>query len=177
MVRRRLALGLTSALLLAGCGGSTNATTQATSTSTPAPSTTTMQATVAPATTTTAAPAGTATTPAKTAPTTTATHTSTSAPSSGPADVAPATFVIRPGGALSPSTVSTVASVPIELTVVSGDGKAHRVLLSSPTPHALSIPARRRASVLVTGLRAGRYRISVDGVARGVLVVGFMPGP
>jgi hypothetical protein len=100
---------------------------------------------------------------------------SASAPPRGA--LVPATFKIRPGGRLSPPTVFAVVAFPVRITVISGDGRAHRVLLGTPTRHTLSVPAGGRASVTVPGLRTGRYRISVDGVARGALVVGFTPGP
>jgi hypothetical protein len=89
----------------------------------------------------------------------------------------PATFTVRQGGALIPPTVSAPASVTVVLTVVSGDGRAHRAVLETPTPHTLTVPASGRASVSVPGLRAGRYRVEIDGVVRGALVMGVKPGP
>jgi hypothetical protein len=41
----------------------------------------------------------------------------------------------------------------------------------------LAIPAGGRSSILIGGLRAGRYVLEVDGVARGGLDVGGQPGP
>jgi hypothetical protein len=180
MGRRTLALALMWSLLLAGCGGSKKATNSAApgSTATTTPATTpTTATTTTPTTTATTPPATPTTGTATTGSTTTGTQTSTSTPGPVQADVVPATFVVKPGGVLSPQTVSAVTSIPIELTVVSGDGKAHKALLSSPRPHSLSVPAGGRASVLLTGLLRGRYRISVDGFDRGTLVVGFTPGP
>ncbi|HUO74493.1 MAG TPA: hypothetical protein VMU39_27225 [Solirubrobacteraceae bacterium] len=89
----------------------------------------------------------------------------------------PATFVIRPGGTLAPPSVSAPAFLAVRLTVASGDGRAHHVVLKTPTPHTLSVPAGGRASVLVPGLRAGQYPIEVDGSARGLLSIGGEPGP
>jgi hypothetical protein len=60
------------------------------------------------------------------------------------------------------------------LTVVSGDGRAHRAVLNG---HELAVPADGRASVLLTGLKNGRYALDIDGVARGALIVGGAPGP
>ena len=189
MSRRTLALGLLGALALAGCGGTRHATSSAATTPAAAPaltstSTTTTTATTKTATTKTATTktATTKTASTKTASTKPATtkprsQTSTSAQPAPPVTLVPATFVVGPGGALSPSTVSAVASVPVELTVISGDGRAHKVILTSPTPHSLSVPAGRRASVLVTGLASGRYPISIDGIVKGALVIGFTPGP
>jgi hypothetical protein len=89
----------------------------------------------------------------------------------------PATFTVLTTGALSPPTVTAPSRIPVLLTVVSGDGRAHRAVLHSPVPHELTIPARGRASVLVTGLKDGRYALDIDGAPRGALVVGGAPGP
>jgi hypothetical protein len=89
----------------------------------------------------------------------------------------PATFMIERGGALDPSSVASPAFVRILLTVVSRDGAPHRVVLRTPTLQLLSVPASGRASVTIAGLRAGRYALEVDGIARGALIVGVQPGP
>jgi hypothetical protein len=89
----------------------------------------------------------------------------------------PATFLIRPGGALAPPSVSAPAFLAVQVTVVSGDGRAHQVVVRTPTPQTLSVPAHGHASVLVPGLRAGQYQIDVDGAARGLLSIGGEPGP
>ncbi len=89
----------------------------------------------------------------------------------------PATFTIRPGGRLDPSTVSSPAFLAVRLTIVAADGRAHKILLKAPQPHALSVPAGGRASVLIAGMRAGRYPLLVDGSPRGALLIGGEPGP
>jgi hypothetical protein len=89
----------------------------------------------------------------------------------------PATYVIRPGGALSPPLVSAPAAVAIALTVVSSDGRAHRVRLRSLNGPVLVVPAAGRASALFSALKAGTYPIYVDGARRGALVIGVTPGP
>ena len=89
----------------------------------------------------------------------------------------PATFRVGGGGRLDPPVISSPASLAIQLTVVSGDGKSHRALLRTPTPHALSVPAGGRATVLIGGLAPGHYVLTIDGVARGALDVGAHPGP
>jgi hypothetical protein len=86
----------------------------------------------------------------------------------------PATFTIGPSGKLTPPTVSAPASVAVQLTVTSADGKPHRVTLGG---HHLTVPAGGRASVLITGLKAGHYAVRVDGSPRGTLVMGAQPGP
>jgi hypothetical protein len=85
--------------------------------------------------------------------------------------------VIGPGGALSPPLVSAPASVTIALTVVSSDGRAHRVRLRSPNGPMLVVRAGGRASALLSALKAGSYPMYVDGVRRGALVIGVSPGP
>jgi hypothetical protein len=65
----------------------------------------------------------------------------------------------------------------VALTVVSGDGAAHRVVLASPAPQSLSVPANGRATARVAGLKKGGYPVKVDGRAAGVLVIGGQPGP
>lgn len=73
--------------------------------------------------------------------------------------------------------MTSPAFIAIELSMASADGKAHNVVLRTPTPHALHVPGGGRAAVFVPGLRAGRYPIKVDGAVRGALVVGGEPGP
>ena len=61
--------------------------------------------------------------------------------------------------------------------MVSGDGRSHEVVLRTEPPRALAVPAHGRATVLVTGLRVGRYTLDVDGKPHGTLVIGGAPGP
>jgi hypothetical protein len=65
----------------------------------------------------------------------------------------------------------------VQVTVISGDGRSHNVVLHTPTKYVLSVPARGRATVLIADLRVGRYPLDVDGTARGALVIGGSPGP
>jgi hypothetical protein len=81
------------------------------------------------------------------------------------------------GGQLSPRLVTAPAFLAVRLTVASGDGASHQVVLETPAPHALSVPANGKASVLVPGLRAGQYALKVDGTTRGGLMIGGEPGP
>jgi hypothetical protein len=89
----------------------------------------------------------------------------------------PATFKVLAGGRLRPPLVAAPAFLAVQVTVVSSDGKGHKALLMTPTPHSLSVPANGRASVLVPGLRAGEYRLEIDGATRGGLIIGGEPGP
>jgi hypothetical protein len=98
--------------------------------------------------------------------------------SGGSTDVrVPATFTIGSGGHLDPQTVSAPAFLAVRVTVSSADGKAHQVTVQTPVPRSLSVPAGGRASVRISGQRAGRYAINVDGRARGALLIGGEPGP
>ncbi|HEY2771947.1 MAG TPA: hypothetical protein VGI87_15330 [Solirubrobacteraceae bacterium] len=81
------------------------------------------------------------------------------------------------GGQLSPRLVTAPAFLAVQLTVSSGDGKSHQVVLETPAPRTLSVPASGKASVLVPGLRAGEYALKVDGSTRGGLMIGGEPGP
>lgn len=107
---------------------------------------------------------------ATTAPATTGT---TTAPPRAHANV-PAVFKVSAGGSLTPRTISVPAALPVQLTVVSRDGRSHTAVLKS---HSLSVPAGGRASVLVSGLAPGTYALAIDGATRGSLVIGVQPGP
>jgi hypothetical protein len=67
--------------------------------------------------------------------------------------------------------------VAIELTVISGDGHAHQVVVGTAPERSLAVPARGRVSLRLTGLKVGRYELVVDGASAGALVVGVQPGP
>jgi hypothetical protein len=86
----------------------------------------------------------------------------------------PAIFMVGPGGKLLPSSVSAPTGVLIGLTLISADQKAHRVTVDHQT---LPVPARGRNYAALRGLQAGRYPVLVDGVRRGLLVVGGRVGP
>jgi hypothetical protein len=78
---------------------------------------------------------------------------------------------------LIPATVSAPAFLAVRVTVSSADGAGYQVVLHTPTPHTLAVPAGGTASVLIPGQRAGQYGIDVDGRARGALLIGGEPGP
>jgi hypothetical protein len=89
----------------------------------------------------------------------------------------PATFTIGATG-VSPKTVSAPAFLAVQLTVVSGDGKGHAVVVVLPEGRrSLSVPAHGRASTLIPGLKAGQYAVDIDGKPRAVLLIGGEPGP
>jgi hypothetical protein len=89
----------------------------------------------------------------------------------------PATFVLRSGGRLDPPQISVPALLAVQLTVDSRDGRSHHVVLRTPTPNLLSVPANGHASILIPGLKAGRYRLVIDGAVAGLLITGAEPGP
>jgi hypothetical protein len=86
----------------------------------------------------------------------------------------PATFTIGAGGKLTPPSVTAPAGVLIGLTVISGDGAAHRVTVGA---RAIAVPAGGRTYTALRGLSRGRHPVLVDGAPRGTLVVGGAPGP
>ena len=90
----------------------------------------------------------------------------------------PARFVVRVQR-LEPRTIRVPPFLAVKVTVRSGDGEQHRFALNTPEPQQLDIYPDRgeRASMLVAGLRPGRYRIRVDFAYAGALVVGGEPGP
>ncbi len=147
--RCSLALGV---VLLAGCGSGS-----------PAPAGTTAQRPVA------SAPDAKAPPPDATAPATD--------PGAGDERSirVPAAFALR-DGALVPPTITVPPFLAVELSV-RADGTPHRVVLRTPRPHALDVPASGNAAVRIAGLHAGRYAIALDGRRAGTLVVGGQVGP
>ena len=163
-VIRSLALLIPVLVWVAGCGGSSSSSTSAATTPT---STTSTSATTA--------SASSSATPQTRTTTTSTTHTTRTQSS---ADVRlPVTFVVRPGGRLVPPQIGVPGGLPVQLTVTSADGAAHHVVLQSPSPTMLSVPAGGRASTRITGLKKGHYKITVDGKAAGELIIGVSPGP
>jgi hypothetical protein len=89
----------------------------------------------------------------------------------------PATFTIRAGDQLEPPTVSAPAKIPVQLTLVSADGRVHHAVLRTARPYPLTVPANGRATVLVPAQLAGHYQLDVDGRPRAALIIGVQPGP
>jgi hypothetical protein len=182
------AVAASTALIAAGCGGSSpgsasTATTAPPATTgtgtaplahapeptTPTPTPTNPNTDAAPAPTTPTTPGGTtpgATTPEK---------QPGGAGDEQPVRV-PATFTVR-GGKLTPATITVPPFLAVQVTVLAADGKAHTVLLRTPKPETLRIAAGQRAGVRLAGLRAGRYAVELDGRAAGTLVAGGEGGP
>jgi hypothetical protein len=103
----------------------------------------------------------------------------TTAPAGGATNVrVPATFSVLSGGRLDPPTVSAPAFLAVDIIVISRDGRSHRVLVHTPVPNTLSVPAGGRASVRIAGLRQGSYALDLDGHPGSArLEVGGEPGP
>lgn len=89
----------------------------------------------------------------------------------------PASFVVAPGARLTPRTITVPPFLAVEISVRSDDGRPHRLVLETPVPHALEVAAGARAAVRIPGLRAGRYRVTLDGRPAGALVAGGEVGP
>ncbi len=179
---RTLPLALIAALVLAlaagGCGGSssTTATTGASPTASAPDATAPPTDATQPGTN----PVTTRTTPrTSTKPQTTSIPQYSSTTSSGAVRTrVPASFAIE-GGKLVPAGISAPAKLPIDITVVSKDGKPHKLLLEiPPKPRTLGVAASGRLVVeLPGGLPAGTYGIELDGHVAGGLVIGRKPGP
>lgn len=107
--------------------------------------------------------------------------TSTTGAVPGPASSAPRIPAVYAIGrrALRPPVIGVTSRVPILLTLISEDGRAHSATLAVRPAVRLRVPAHGRASVLVPAPPRGSYRLSVDsGRLRGSLVVGERaPGP
>ena len=153
---------------MAGCGSSKHSSSGAGTAS--GSSTTPASATATVSTTSTHAQSSAATTTSGgSAP---AGSDTTGATNGGATNVrVPATFTIRKGPALDPPIVSVPAFIAIQLTLISGDGAMHRVVVLASSKHTLTVPAHGRASVLLPGLKAGRYVIYVDGSGGGALLM------
>jgi hypothetical protein len=127
------------------------------------------------------APATATATPPPTAPATTESPTTTAPPAAGggeePVHV-PATFIFKPGGRVSPPTVTVPAFIAVEITLASRDGRAHALVLNAGRPYRLAVGPGGRSKVKLPGLRAGTYRLRpVGGGPGATLVAGGEAGP
>lgn len=161
---------------MAGCGGSHKQGTTSSSSTAPVSSATVASSTSTAGSATSASSSATAssTTTAQSS-TITGTATNGSPPPSGPHIAA--TYSIGAGDNVSPQTVAVPSGVAVDLTVVSRDGKPHRVLVRTAPAHALQLPAGGRVSLLLTGLPDGSYVLLVDSRTTAILQVGAQPGP
>jgi hypothetical protein len=175
MRRPLLALECLAALTLLACGGSAShsSTTASAPASAPTTSSSVSAQKTSSSTTLTASSATTSAGPGPGTPGSTG-----SAPAPGQEKIRlPANFTVHSGGRLTPAALSAPAFLAVSLSVASGDQRLHRIVVRTRPPHSLLVPAGGRASVLIAGLRPGRYAILVDGKARGTLDVGGEPGP
>jgi len=161
-------------LMAAGCGGGSTGTGPAGEPTASAP-----EATAPPTDAT--QPGTTAVTPP---PTTTAqprTRAQTEPPGDGgggeQAVRVPASFVVAPGGRLTPPTITVPPFLAVELSLRAGDGRPHRLVVQTTPPHTLRVAAGQRAAIRIHGLRAGRYPVTLDGRRAGALVAGGEVGP
>ena len=84
-----------------------------------------------------------------------------------------AAFTITSGGGLDPTAVSLPPVGSITLAVVSRDGRQHLVQLRMPSGlRGLTVPAHGRATAVLHAVKPGRYVVEVDGLARGLVLVG-----
>jgi hypothetical protein len=80
-------------------------------------------------------------------------------------------------GELRPPQLTVPAFVAVGLTVVSGDGQTHHVVIQTPVARPVTVPAGGHATVRLPGTRAGTYPVTIDGKPAGSLVVGGEGGP
>jgi len=88
----------------------------------------------------------------------------------------PATFEIA-DGRLAPPAITVPPFLAIEVSVANPSGGEAVVVVRTPRPVTLTVPAGARAAARVPGQRAGVYEVTVDGRAAGQLVVGGEAGP
>jgi hypothetical protein len=167
----RLAIApLISCLLLAACGGSPHSTSSSAGSSASITTST-------PAATSTTTTAVTSSRPPE-VPAGKAQSSTASNPTAPDTDVRlPAAFAIEPGGSLRPPLVAAPKGVAIQLQLRNLDSRPHSFVLDSPKRYSVEVQPRGRATVTITGLRKGTYRILIDGAPRGRLLIGSAPGP
>jgi hypothetical protein len=88
-----------------------------------------------------------------------------------------AQFTIRRGGAVGPRQITVPAHIPVVLSVLSHDGRPHRVLLRAPGAKPFTVPAHGQASSRFNHLAAGTYALVIDGAKKATLDIGGAPGP
>jgi hypothetical protein len=84
----------------------------------------------------------------------------------------PATFTITSAGGLDPTAVSLPAVRAVKFSIISRDGRTHRVLLRLTTrARRLTVAGHGRATLLLQGMTPGRYVVDLDGLARGLVLI------
>src|SRR4051794_38070720 len=101
------------------------------------------------------------------------TASTVTAPPGGETQRVPASFrLIR--GRLAPMTIGVPAGLRIQLTVRNVDPAPHRVTFRGRT---VALPPQGERSLLLGGLRKGRYPVRVAGGGEAVIITGVEPGP
>jgi hypothetical protein len=164
---RAAALVLLSSAALAGCGGGSDHRAGAASSSSAAD---------APAATS-AKPEVTTTVPTGSVPTGGGAPTTSTPTEAGGGDEegvrVPAAFRLR-DGRLTPATVAVPAFLRIELVIANRDAASHRVAFHGTS---LTVAGGHTRSVLVGGLKKGRFPVTVAGGGRAAIVTGAEGGP
>jgi hypothetical protein len=89
----------------------------------------------------------------------------------------PARFVITPDGRLKPKTMTVPAYLTIELSLLAQNTDGHYLSIHTVKRRVDALVGRRFGSVLVPGMRPGRYQLEVDYRPAGTLIVGGEAGP
>lgn len=164
---------LAAVLLAAGCGDDGGGDTVPATTTAP-PATTQAPPPTADAGTVTAPPPPATVTEGRPPPTATSPEDQPGGAGDEEAAVVPARLRIS-GTRVTPPEVAVPAFFTIRVTGVSADGEPHTIAFQGTT---VDVPAGRRASFDVEGLRAGRYPVTVDGrEGAATIVTGAEPGP
>jgi hypothetical protein len=174
MRRRTSSIVLVSATLLAACGGSGSS---ATSSSSPSATPTTASSSTAASSLTAQSTSTTATAAAQASASSTSSAQSSAARAPDTNVRLPAAFTIEAGGALQPPEIAAPKHTDIDLTVRSGDGHEHELVLETPHRYHATVRPGAPAKLLLKELPDGSYGIEVDHVVRGRLIVGVAPGP
>ena len=91
----------------------------------------------------------------------------------------PATFIFSRPKRVDPPTVTVPPFVPVELTLASRDGRAHKLVLrAAGRTYVLRVAVGGRTTTRLPGLSKGTYPLSsVQGGASARLIVGGQVGP
>jgi hypothetical protein len=174
--RALAALLAAAGLAVAGCGDDEAATSGAPSpTPTPPP---TASATATPPT----ASAPSAPSPPPDAPTPTATPTTGEDQPGGGGDEeaarVPVAITVGPDGTVSPSTISVPAFLALELQVRNRTGGSITVGWEASEPAGtFEVGVGKTGTRRVAGVKAGRYRLAIEGAGAATVVAGAEPGP
>jgi hypothetical protein len=83
----------------------------------------------------------------------------------------PAEFVFLPGGRVRPATITVPPFIPVEVTLISRDGRSHVLTLDAGRRYEFRVGPGGRATNLVAPLRVGSYALRAVGGGPGATLV------